>query len=89
MKNLAVVLATLCIFAQATSVFQTPAFLEIKSNPFGHSIASLVELNLSTGQAAGRLDAIAEVLNTVEAELLATQEHNDAEIQRERGWCND
>ncbi|KAL4439154.1 hypothetical protein ABPG74_008929 [Tetrahymena malaccensis] len=89
MKNLAIVLATLCIFAQATSVFETPAFLEIKSNPFGHTVASLVQLNLGAGQSAGRLDAIAEALNTIEAQLESTRDHNDAEIQRQRGWCSD
>lgn len=70
MKKLAIVLATMCIFAHATTVFQTPAFLEIKKNPFGASVASLVELNMSAGDASGRLDAISEVLNTVEAQLV-------------------
>jgi len=40
-------------------------------------MASLVELNMSH---AGRLDAIAEVLNTVEATLHERSEHNSAEI---------
>jgi len=38
---------------------------------------------------AGRLDAVAEVLNTVSATLQSRSSHNADEISRERGWCSD
>lgn len=88
MKSLtAVFLASLCLFAHATSVFENPAFIELKSQPFGMMLTSLVQVNMASKD-SGRLNAINEVLNTVAESLTSQTETNEHTIQTQRGWCD-